>query len=290
MIGLGTRGGGLGELALAPRTIGTLVRKELRDSLRNRWFWFYTVSFGALAAGLGTLSQIGAGLSGFVGFGKTAASLVNLVMLIVPLMGLTIGATSLAGERERGMLGYLLAQPVTRLEVFLAKFIGLGLAIAGSICLGFGLSLALMARHANGADAGIFLRLVGLSLLLALAMLALGLLVSVVVRRSSTAMGAAVFAWLGLVFFGDLGLMGATVILKLHVQQLFAIAIVNPTQAFKLATIEGFDATLDLLGPAGLYGVQTFGHWLTPLLVGTLVLWVLAPLCVAGVSFVRRPL
>jgi ABC-type transport system involved in multi-copper enzyme maturation permease subunit len=43
-------------------------------------------------------------------------------------MGLTIGAGSLSGERERGTLQYLLAQPVNRAEVLLGKYLGIVLA------------------------------------------------------------------------------------------------------------------------------------------------------------------
>lgn len=283
-------GRGFGELSLDIGTIVPLVRKELRDALRNRWLLLYTLAFAALAVGLATLSRIGAGLTGFTGFGRTAASLVNLVILVVPLMGLTVGASGLAAERERGMLAYLLAQPVTRLEVFVSKFVGLGLALTASISLGFGLSVGLLASHSAHAEVGVFVRLVALSVMLALAMLAVGLLLSVVIRRSSTAIGAAVFVWLGFVFIGDLGLMGATVMFKLPVQELFGLSLVNPTQAFKLAAVNGFDSTLDLLGPAGLYGVQRFGGWLVPLLLGAMAAWVVLPAAAAGWCFTRKPL
>lgn len=284
------RGVGLGEASLSPRTVASLVRKELRDAVRNRWFLLYTVAFAALAVGLATLAKIGAGLSGFAGFGKMAASMVNLVLLVVPLMALTIGASGLSAERERGMLAYLLSQPVTRLEVFIAKFIGLGISLAAAISIGFGLSVALLAMDSPQADAGVFVRLVALSSLLGLAMLSVGMLLAVVLRRSSTAIGASVFVWLGFVFAGDLGLMGATVMFRLPVQQLFGLSLVNPTQAFKLAAVGGFDSTMDLLGPAGLYGVQTFGPWLMPMLVGALLAWILLPLVAGAIVFLRRPL
>ncbi|MEZ4637033.1 MAG: hypothetical protein R2856_19120 [Caldilineaceae bacterium] len=70
----------------------TLANYELAASLRNRWFVLYTLIFALLATALSTLSLSGAGTFGFAGFGRTAASLINLVLLIVPLMGLTIGA------------------------------------------------------------------------------------------------------------------------------------------------------------------------------------------------------
>ena len=103
----------------------TLAQKELGDALRNRWFLLYTIAFTGLSLALSYMSLAGAGIAGFAGFGRTAASLINLVLLIIPLMALTVGAQSLAHEQEQGTLAYLLAQPVTRVEVFTGKYLGL---------------------------------------------------------------------------------------------------------------------------------------------------------------------
>ncbi len=231
------------ELALTPsfavraldlRNLLSLARKEMRDSLRNRWFILYTIAFAVLALALSFLSLLGTGSVGFAGFGRTAAGLINLVILIVPLMALTAGAGAIAGERERGTLGYLLAQPVSRIEVILGKYLGLAVAMMTSLALGFGLSAAAIAWRSGGADASRFARLVVLALLLALAMLSVGFLVSVLVRRGSVATGAAIFIWLTLVFLGDLGLMGSTIVFKLQVADLFRLSLLNPLQVFKM--------------------------------------------------------
>jgi nitrous oxide reductase accessory protein NosL len=173
---------------ISPRTILLLARKELRDALRNRWFITYTAAFAVLAIALAYLSRVGTAMSGFSGFGATAASLVNLVLLIVPLMGLTIGAAAIAPERERGTLAYLLAQPINRAELFLAKFIGLAATLAGSLTIGFGLSALTLARGSDPRQIRLFLTLAALAALLALAMLAVGMLISVLARRSAAAL------------------------------------------------------------------------------------------------------
>ena len=131
--------------------IWTLAQKELREALRNRWFVLYTLAFIGLALALSYMSLAGAGISGFAGFGRTAASLINLVLLIIPLMALTVGAQSLAHEAEHGTLAYLLAQPVTRAEVFAGKYLGLALALTLSTLAGFttvGSGLSVSARSA----------------------------------------------------------------------------------------------------------------------------------------------
>ncbi|HRV95558.1 MAG TPA: ABC transporter permease subunit, partial [Anaerolineae bacterium] len=117
------------------RIVITLLKKEINDALNNRWFVLYAAAFTGLSLLLSwlSLSSGGLGYTGFASFGRTAASLVNLVLLVAPLMALTIGAGSLAGERERGTLAYLLAQPVNRAEVLLGKYLGLAASLLGAL-------------------------------------------------------------------------------------------------------------------------------------------------------------
>jgi Cu-processing system permease protein len=270
------------------RHVLTLAVKEMRDSLRNRWFILYTAAFTLLALGLSFLTLAGTGQHGFGGFGRTAASLVNLTMLIVPLMALTAGAGSIAAERERGTLSYLLAQPVSRFEVLMGKYLGLAGAMLASLALGFGASAAVIAWRSGAADGGSFLRLVGLAYLLSLAMLSTGFVISAVARRSSIALAVALFLWLALVFLGDLGLMGGTIAFKLQVQQLFALSLINPLQVFKMAAMGSLHASLDVLGPAGLYATQRWGNGLDAVFAAALGAWIVLPLVAAQVALVRR--
>ncbi len=272
----------------SPGTMALIARRELRDTLSNKWFLLSTAGFAALASALSFVSLAGAGASGFAGFGRTAAGLLNLIMLIVPLMALTAGASSLAAERERGMLTYLLSQPLGRAELLLGKFVGLALALAGSLALGFGLSAALLAWRAGGDGASAFLVLVGGSCLLALGMLSVGMLISVFSRRAAAATGTAVFAWLVLAFASDLGLMAGTLTFKLRAERLFALATANPLQSFKMLVLRELNASLDVLGPAGLYAEQQHGAALGPILLGVLAAWCVVPLVLALVLFLRR--
>ncbi len=265
-----------------------LIQKELRDALRNRWFLLYAVAFAALSLALAWFSASGAGSYGVAGFGRTTAGLINLILLIVPLMGLTLGALALAGEREKGTLIYLLAQPVSGGELLLGKFIGLALALTAALVIGFGLTGVLMAFAGGGGDFVIYLTLLALSVLLGIASLSLGFLISAAVRRAATAVGLALFLWLALVYFGDLGLMGTAVVLQLDIQQLLALALVNPLQVFKIAAVLDLRDNLEVLGPAGIYAFRTYGAALWPLLVGLLLAWVVAPFALATRVFRKR--
>jgi Cu-processing system permease protein len=266
----------------------TLAQKELRDAGRNRWFILYALAFAGLSLMLAWLALSGVGTYGLAGFGRTGASLINLVLLIIPLMGLTLGALSLAGERERGTLLYMLTQPVAQSELLLGKFLGLALAILAALLLGFGLSGLLIAWQGGTTQASDYLLLVLLAFALALASLSLGFLISATSRRSATAVGIALFLWLLLVFFGDLGLMGTAIVLRIDIDQLFALALLNPLQLFKMAAILAIRSNLEVLGPAGTYAVRTYGSQLLTLLIGILALWTILPLSLTYLVFKKR--
>lgn len=270
------------------RVIVLVARKEVRDALRNRWFLLYAVAFALLAVALSQLSLGDAGTAGFAGFGRTAAGLVNLVLLVVPLMGLTLGAQSLAGERERGTLATLLAQPVTRSEVLLGKFGGLALALGSALLLGFGLAGGWVAARGGGVEAGAYAQVIGAATLLALAMLAVGFVISSAARRTGAATAVALFVWLALVFVGDLGLMGTAMTMRLPVGTLLALTVVNPLEAYRIGAVAAITGAMDVLGPAGTYATRALGDGVVAVLAAVLAAWCVVPLGVAAAIFARR--
>ncbi|MEZ4666320.1 MAG: ABC transporter permease subunit [Anaerolineae bacterium] len=268
--------------------VRTLGEKELRDALRNRWFIVFTVAFAGLALALSALIQPGGTQLRMVSYSRTAASLINLVLLFVPLIGLTLGATNLTSDRETGALVYLLAQPVNRLEVLLGKYVGLAGALLATLTLGFGVAGLALALQGSIQDAGSYLLTVLLAYLLALAMLSLGFLMSTVTYKSAAALGGALFLWLFLVFIGDLGIMGTALSTQMPIQIVFFISALNPLQMFKIAAILTIQANLEVLGPAGLYATDSFGALLLPMLLIGLILWIVIPLVSGLVVFSRQ--
>ncbi len=249
----------------------------------------YTIAFVVLSLAFSYLALASSGMVGFAGFGRTAASLINLVLLIIPLMALTIGAQSLSGEMERGTMGYLLAQPVGRFEVFLGKYLGLALSLLASLAMGFGISGLVMALSGSGAaDPSAYVTLVLLAFLLSLAMLSVGFLISALTRKASVAVGIGLFLWLAFVFLGDLGMMGTSMALRVPIPNLLLMSLANPSQVFKMAAILNINATLDILGPAGIYALQRYGQSLLVIFLGVLALWAIVPAALAYLRFAAR--
>lgn len=268
--------------------IGSIAHRELREAIRSRWFWLYTLSFAVLGLAVSFVSAAGTGASGLSGFGRTTAGLINLVLLVVPLMALTAGAASIASDRERGMLAYVLAQPVARYEVVLGKYLGLAGALLACLSLGLGGCALILASKGVRTSPSSLLWLTALSFLLALAMLSVGLLISVLARKASVAVGTAIFTWLTLVFVSDLALMAGAIALRLRIETLFGLSLVNPLQVFKMWSMHAVDATLDVLGPAGLYAMDTYGDGVALLFAAVLALWITLPLGLAILLFARR--
>lgn len=264
-----------------------IARKEIADAIRSRWFWLWASAFAVLAAILASAALPGAQVAGHGSFGKTAASLVALAQIIIPLMGLTLGAYSLAGQSESGALRFLLSHPISRTEAFIGTYLGLATALFATVIGGFGVAGVITAGQGGNADAASFVRIAVLSWLLAVSMLGLGLLISTFTKSGSAAIGSSVFAWLLLVFVGDLGVMGTAVATQMPVSALFLSAVLNPVEAFRLAALSAFEGSLDVLGPAGQYAVSRFGGSLGAILSGAVAVWVVVPAGLAWFRFSR---
>ncbi|HJP15828.1 MAG TPA: ABC transporter permease subunit [Acidimicrobiales bacterium] len=267
--------------------VRTISKKVIREARRDRWFWLYCIGFMALAVAITIAAVPNQTLTGSKGFGRTAASLVVLVQLVVPLMTLTLGARYISGERDSGTLVFLLCHPVSRLEVLFGTFLGLAGSLFAAVVAGFGAAGLFSALRDTPIEVGVLLKLAGLSWLLALTTLALGMCISVVTRRASTALGIALFVWMALVFLGDLGIMGSTVATRLPVELLFLTAVINPIEAFRLASVVVLDGSLDVLGPAGIYAVNSFGSTVAFLAIGVLIGWMIFSSLAAGLIFRR---
>jgi Cu-processing system permease protein len=256
---------------MRPSTVALVAARELREAVRSRWFLLAAACFLVLSLGVSWLGLAGAQRSGLAGFDRTTASLLNLAFLFVPLVTLSLGGLGIAGELEDGSLALVLAQPVTRLEVFAGKYLGLLATVAGAIALGFGATGVIVGLSAGG-DTRAFAALVGLALLLAAATLGIGTLLSVALGSRARVVGAAFSAWLVMVYVSDLGTIGLTIARSLQPGQVFVLALVNPVQQARVLGTLALSDRLDVLGPVAAFGLDHFGATgLVALLVGALV-------------------
>jgi Cu-processing system permease protein len=269
-----------------PASVAPLVRKELTDALANRWLIGYAVVLGLLglaAASAGIDSASGLALQAF---GRTTATLMNLCLLLAPLVAVLMGAASIAGERERGTLEHLLAQPLTRTGLLLAKHAGLVISLTAATLAGFLPAGLLVVSEAGWRIVGHYLIFPGIAVLVGMAMAGVGMLISVSSRTAVQAQGAGVFTWFGFVLLYDLLLVGVLAVSGVRVELLAAALVANPVDAARVLGILALEPDLYLLGPAGAFLTAELSRSGAALVLGAaLLVWAIAPLVAAVVRF-----
>ena len=272
------------QLTLEPRQIGIVIAKEFHDRIRNRWVLAVTTVLTAFALVIAYFGAAQQGEVGLRGMEVTIASLVSLVIYLVPLIALILGFDAIVGERERGSLDLLLSMPITRVELLLGKYLGLAAALACSTVVGFGLVGILLAVKLPLAAMYHYAGFMLSSVLLGMAFLSLALLVSVIAADRTRASGVAIALWFFFVLVFDLLLLGALIATggKLGSDALPYLMLLNPADIFRILNIFSFDEVRTLYGLATVFPE----HMADPLVLGALMAaWIVAPLAVAAWKF-----
>jgi Cu-processing system permease protein len=188
------------------------ARQELVLAVRSRWTQIFAAVFAVLALGVASSGYVLSGGHGVQDFARTAASLVELVLLLVPLTALLIGVLSLAPER--GAAELLFSQPVSRRAILLGKTAGLFVALSAAQALGFGAAGLVIFSRAGGSGLPGFGLLVLGSFVLTAVFLGLAALVSAgAVGRRTRALAIALVLWFGAVVLFDVAALGVASLL-----------------------------------------------------------------------------
>ena len=275
------------------RTIAILAAKEIRDGLRNRWVVAMTLLMAALALTLALLGSAPTGTVGVSPLSVIIVSLSSLTIFLVPLIALLISYDAIAGDIERGTMGLLLSYPVTRREVIAGKFLGHLAILAIATVIGYGaagVALAITGGEVEAGAWGAFATMVGTSILLGAAFIALGYLASTLVRDPRTAGGIAIGLWLFFTLLYDMALLGLLVADQgrtITVEALNILLLANPADVYRLLNLTGFSNVSLFAGMAGLTDQLNIA---TGVLAAALVAWTVLPLSLAAMVFARREL
>ena len=264
----------------------TIANKEFRDRMRNRWVLAVAVVFAAFAL---VIAYFGAAQQGSVGFRSieiTIASLVSLVIYLIPLIALILGFDAVVGERERGSLDLLLTMPMTRLELILGKYLGLSLALALSTVAGFGLAGLAMSGQMDANALPHYGGFILSSVLLGMSFLSLAVMLSVFASDRAGASGLAIALWFFFVLVFDLLLLGALVASGgQYGGAVFPyLMLLNPADVFRILNIFSLEDVRRLYGMATVFPEQLASP---PLLGAIMLAWIVTPLSIALWRFKR---
>ena len=203
-----------------------VFRKEFRDMVTSKrlliliglFILFYVSGFFLLSS-LG-LTNIRRPIIFFL------RSYSSMISLIAPLLGIAFGYDSIAGEREKGTLKIILAQPIYRDTLILGKvfaFIAItSLSIYASTFISLGVFAALFGGNIGIEEVTRVLIVSLAAVLLSLIYYSISLLFSVLVKKSSQSALLSIAVWVILV-----------VILPL-VATMVAFAVVGPPPRIRI--------------------------------------------------------
>lgn len=270
------------------RVIVQIARQEFIINVRNKWTVIFAVVFAILVVGLSSVGVLAEGFSGMQNFTRTSASLLNLVLYLVPLVALTMGTLSFTGDR--GAMELLFSQPLSRAEILCGKWLGVFWSLALSTVIGFTLAGVVVVASAGGDGLSRYVAFVVLSLVLSLIFLSIALLTSTMSRRTSKAFGIALFLWFFFVLFYDLLALGGSLMFRGPSAStfLFLTLFGNPVDMVRVATLILID-NVTIFGAAGAAMLRYFGGPAASLtlLVTALLLWTFVPMLVAA-RLIRR--
>lgn len=252
---------------------------------RSRWTQLFAVVFGALALAVAGSGYVLTGGHGIQDFSRTAVSLVQLVLFLVPLNALLIGVTTISAER--GAMELVFSQPVGRSTILLGKLLGAFEAVIAAQAIGFGAAgLVIFARAGEEGVLGYLLVFLG-SVLIAAVFLAIAALLAAGARSRTRArtMAVALVWWFGLVVLFDVGLLGAASLLPSgRASRLLILGVIaNPVDAVRTGCLLGVQGAA-AFGPASLAFLRfTRGSvGAVACLWGSVLAWVVVPVVAAA--------
>ena len=274
------------------RPLLILAAEEFQEGLRNRWVISAVLLLTILAFSLALLGTSPIGETRVGALNVTTVSLASLSVYLLPLIALTLSYDSVVGERERGTLLLLLTYPISRWQVICGKFLGHFAIIAVAILLGYGFTGVYIAITEGAAmqDWLQFAAMLGSSMMLCSAFIALGYLISVTVSSRATSAGIAISTWLLVVVVYDLLLLGLVLsdTRDLISSDLFGtLLLLNPADIYRLFNLAGSEAASLVSGSLGALESSFLS---AGLLLSALCLWIIAPITAAVWVFNRHEL
>jgi Cu-processing system permease protein len=268
------------------------ARQELTLAVRSRWTQTFALVFAALSLGVSLSGYILSGGSGVQEFARTAVSLVQLVLLLVPVTALVIGVLALAPDR--GAAELLFSQPVARWEILLGKLLGLFEALLGAQALGFGASGLVIFSQSGSEGVTSFVALVGGSAILTAVFLGIAALIAAgSPGRRARSLALALVVWFVAVVMFDLAALGVASLLRSgHASRVLITAVlVNPVDAVRTGTLLAVEGTA-AFGAASLALLRFTGGAMgaAVLLAGSLATWMVVPVALAAHRLSRADL
>lgn len=273
------------------KKIFEIAKQDLKLNLRNRWILGVSLLFGILTLSVAYSGMVTAGYVGFQDFRRTGASIVSLVLYLIPILALMMGTFTFVSSRE--YLDLVVTQPIARWKIILGKYLGALLSFFISTGAGFGVAGVIIAIRIGAEGSMRFASVVLLSFLLGAVFLSLSFLLSILLKRRQAAVGMSVLVWFFFVIFYDLIMMASTVFLSYRTLKtsLLVGLLFNPVDMVRVTSLIVVGGE-SVFGAAGVVAVKLLGSMgaLVGLSLVLILLWIALPLFISIKIFEKQNL
>ena len=253
------------------------LNTDMKESIRSKWFLVYALIFGGIIVLLLLFGLTESRVMGFTGLSRLLVTYIQLCMAILPIFILITTVRSVAGDREAGIFEYLLSLPISLFGWYWGKMVGRFIVVFLPLVMAILFSFAWGVLKGAEVPWTLFLMYCLLLLSLIWCFLGLGMFISTLAKSTDMAQGGAFFVWLLLLLFLDLILLGVVIKHQASPGLVIGIALSNPLQVFRTASMILFDPQLSILGSTAFYILDLFGRsaylawaFLYPVLLGSI--------------------
>lgn len=252
-----------------------VLKYILYDILRTRFILLYTAFLFISTFGLYQLDSDS---------GKVVLSLLNIVLMVVPLVSIVFSTIHFFNSYE--FIELMLAQPVKRSTVFLGEYMGVACSLCAAFVTGVGVPMLLFGINANA------LTMLYTGVTLTLVFVSLAFLSSVLTRDKAKAIGIALLFWLYFSLIYDGLLLWVVYSFSDYPLEKITLVLIsfNPVDLARIIMLLQLDISA-LMGFTGAFYQEFFGSYLG-IVLSTLVLfiWIVLPVALAQRIFNRKDL
>jgi len=228
--------------------MGKILKYSFYDLIRSRWSYIYFLFYLLLGFVLFFLNN---------DVSKAVITLMNIIIVLVPLIGTIFGVMYYYNSREFTEL--LLAQPIKRSSIFLGQYFGVASSLTLSLILGLGIPFALYGLFKSDAIFDFSLLLIT-GAFLTLIFTALSFNIALANENKIKGFGYAVLMWLFMaVIYDGLFLISLILFEEYPLDSFSLIAtMLNPIDLSRTLILLKLDISA-LLGYTGAIFKQFFG-------------------------------
>lgn len=247
-----------------------ILKYSFFDLIRSRWSLVYFLFYFITASVLIYLSADPS---------KVVVSLMNILLILSPLIGMLFGVINYYNSRE--FIELLLAQPIPRRSIFLGMLFGTSLSLTGSLCLGLIMPLFIFGTSSN-MDFSTYAILLISGVLLTFIFTAMAFAIALFNENRLKGFGIAIIFWLFLAFIYDGIFLLSLLIFESYPLENFAIimSVFNPIDLSRILIMLKLDISA-LMGYTGAVFNNFFGTYTgMTISIGALLLWCIIPVLI----------